>query len=312
VDYAHKNHIVHRDLKPANVLCAGAMEAPVAQCVLKIADFGLAKRLDSDNGQTQSNAILGTPSYMAPEQADRKFGAIGPATDVYALGAILYELLTGHAPFVGANVAETLGQVTDKEPVPPAQLQPKTPRDLETICLKCLAKEPSRRYRTARELADDLRRFQAKLPVKARRVGKWERAWRWRRRHPLLASLCGALTLTVLTVLVLGGCLWYQAVQKERATEANVVQLRRLLRDLMAAGNGPWQQVAERRQARRRILEEVCGHYRELCAARPGDPELRSEFAEALTALAEVALSEERYEAARDSCVEASPCGENW
>ncbi len=147
----------------------------VESCVPKIADFGLAKRLDSPSGQTQSGAILGTPSYMAPEQAG---GArdVGPATDVYALGAILYELLTGRPPFRAATPLDTVMQVVGDEPVPPARLRPRLPRDLETICLKCLEKEPAKRYGSARGLAEDLRRFLAHEPIRARPTGAVERA----------------------------------------------------------------------------------------------------------------------------------------
>ena len=146
--------MIHRDLKPANVLLA-------ADGTLKITDFGLVKRLESDSGQTRSGSILGTPSYMAPEQARGESQKVGPAADQYALGAILYELLTGRPPFQGTSVLDTLDMVRSKEPVPPSQLQPKTPRDLETICLKCLEKDIARRYPDVLALAEDLRRFRA-------------------------------------------------------------------------------------------------------------------------------------------------------
>ena len=146
MDAAHQAGIVHRDLKPANILLAGAGPA-LGQYVPKIADFGLAKQLDTDSSQTQTGAIMGTPSYMAPEQANGQINRIGPATDVYALGAMLYELLTGRPPFRGAAMLDTLEQVRTREPVSPRELQPSTPRDLETICLKCLQKEPAKRYR---------------------------------------------------------------------------------------------------------------------------------------------------------------------
>src|SRR5471030_436405 len=146
---AHDQHIIHRDLKPANVLLTEAG-------VPKITDFGLAKKLD-EAGQTHSGAIMGTPSYMAPEQAAGKSEVIGPAADVYALGALLYECLTGRPPFKAATALDTVMQVVSDEPVAPSQLQSRTPRDLETICLKCLHKQASQRYGTARELADDLR-----------------------------------------------------------------------------------------------------------------------------------------------------------
>lgn len=154
----------------------------------KITDFGLAKRLDGAAGQTLSEAILGTPSYMAPEQAAGQSKEIGPAADVYALGAILYEALTGRPPFQAETTLDTLLQVQSQEPVPPRSLNNKVPRDLETICLKAMAKEPARRYATAQELAADLRRFLDGEPVRARPVGPLEKAWRWGRRNPVLAG----------------------------------------------------------------------------------------------------------------------------
>ncbi|HVS38481.1 MAG TPA: serine/threonine-protein kinase [Gemmataceae bacterium] len=168
VHLAHKAGVVHRDLKPGNVLLT-------AEGQPKVTDFGLAKKLDDAAGPTQSNAILGTPSYMAPQQAGGKSKEVGPAADVYALGAILYELLTGRPPFKAATVMDTIFQVVSEEPVPPRQLQPKTPRDMETICLKCLRKEPRRRYGSAEELAEDLARYLDGKPITARRVGRLER-----------------------------------------------------------------------------------------------------------------------------------------
>jgi WD40 repeat protein/tRNA A-37 threonylcarbamoyl transferase component Bud32 len=188
---AHSKNVIHRDLKPANVLLS-------EDGTPKITDFGLARKLD-DAGQTQSGAIMGTPSYMAPEQAGGKSKELGPACDVYALGAILYELLTGRPPFKAATALDTLMQVVADEPVPPSQLQSKTPKDLETICLKCLAKEPGRRYPSAQALAEDLGRFQAGMPVLARPVGQIERCLRWYCRNRTVASLlvllAGALLL---------------------------------------------------------------------------------------------------------------------
>jgi WD40 repeat protein len=192
VQAAHEAGVVHRDLKPANVLVARGW-------VLKVTDFGLAKQID-DVGQTQTGAILGTPSYMAPEQAQGKRD-VGPAADVYALGAILYELLTGRPPFRGATVLDTLEQVRSQEPVPVRQLQPKCPRDLELVCLKCLHKEPGRRYASAGQLADELGRYLAGEPLRhTRPVSRTERVVRWCRRKPALA---GASALAVI-FLVLG------------------------------------------------------------------------------------------------------------
>jgi hypothetical protein len=188
---AHGQKVIHRDLKPANVLLT-------EDGTPKITDFGLAKKLD-EAGQTQSGAVIGTPSYMAPEQAGGKSAEIGPGADVYALGAILYECLTGRPPFKAATALDTIVQVVSDEPVPPAQLQPKTPRDLETICLKCLHKEPARRYVSAVALADDLHRFQNGEVIAARPVGRLERAAKWVRRNRRLAGMAAVLLLTLLT-----------------------------------------------------------------------------------------------------------------
>jgi serine/threonine-protein kinase len=199
VHAAHQSGIVHRDLKPGNILLT-------RDGTPKVTDFGLARRLEGNGGLTLSGAPLGTPSYMAPEQARGDKKAIGPATDVYALGAILYELLTGRPPFRAATSAATLHQVVTEEPIPPARLNPQVPRDLATICLKGLHKEPGRRYASARELADDLRRFLNDEPIRARSPGRWERGWRWLRRRPALAT--GLVAAGLLAICLVGGGLW--------------------------------------------------------------------------------------------------------
>jgi predicted Ser/Thr protein kinase len=185
---AHQKGVIHRDLKPANVLLT-------PDGMPKITDFGLAKRLEDDRGQTHSGSVMGTPSYMAPEQAAGRVQDMGPATDVYSLGAILYDALTGRPPFKGATVVDTLAQVRNDEPLPPSRLQPRVPRDLETICLKCLQKSPRKRYGSAAELAEDLRRFQAGEPILARPMGRAEWLWRWCRRNPVAAGLLLTVTL---------------------------------------------------------------------------------------------------------------------
>jgi serine/threonine protein kinase/WD40 repeat protein len=213
VQAAHDQGIIHRDLKPANVLLATpppaadsgtAVPAGVVALlgVPKITDFGLAKFHTDDGSQTTSGTILGTPNYMAPEQAEGNTKHVGPAADIYALGAILYEALTGKPPFVGGTLLQTLEMVRSQEPVSPSRSQPNLPRDLVTICLKALAKEPGRRFSSATALADDLRRFQSDLPVKARPVTYWERSWRWCRRNPTVASLSGGLAVVLVVLLV--------------------------------------------------------------------------------------------------------------
>jgi len=248
VHYAHQRGVVHRDLKPANVLMGfaesdSALKKPQAQdatsaqtvnatksdrytgidlqtAVPKIADFGLARlTLGASDRQTHSGSVLGTPSYMAPEQAAGKSNTVGPAADIYALGAILYELLTGRPPFRAATAVETVYQVQFDEPVSPTRLISTTPRDLEVICLKCLHKGPQHRYATALELAEDLERVLHDRPILARPASGVERLWRWCRRRPEVATMLGALVLVILGALGLTTGLWLQA--KHHAEEAD-------------------------------------------------------------------------------------------
>ncbi|MDR3636418.1 MAG: protein kinase [Isosphaeraceae bacterium] len=210
VAQAHRLGIVHRDLKPSNILLTDDGSP-------KVSDFGLAKSLERDMGLTQTESILGSPSYMAPEQANGHAKEVGPAADIYALGAILYELLTGRPPFVAPSILATLDLVKNAEPVSPGHLQPGVPRDLETICLKCLQKRPQGRYESAEALTADLASFLEGKPIRARRTPPWERALKWTRRHP---SAAGLIVVTLLALVSsVGGGAWYRA-EKTRQVEA--------------------------------------------------------------------------------------------
>jgi serine/threonine protein kinase len=232
IHYAHQHGVVHRDLKPANILLGGVRgqgsgvsegrgvseetkesgagdQTRLVVGVAKITDFGLAKQLDASVGQTATGAVLGTPSYMAPEQAGGKSKEIGPAVDIYALGAILYEMLTGRPPFRAASAIETLDLVRNQEAVSPRSLQPRLPRDLETVCLKCLAKEPRKRYVSAEDLAEDLRRFRSGEPIQARPVSRWERLGKWARRNPGWAAL-GVFVFLGIVAAAAGGVHLYR------------------------------------------------------------------------------------------------------
>ncbi len=228
IEYAHQRGVIHRDLKPANILLDRSGNP-------RVTDFGLAKKVQGDSGLTGSGQIMGTPSYMPPEQAGGKRGEVGPPADVYALGATLYCLLSGKPPFQAATVMDTVLQVIGDEPVPPRRLNPSVPRDLETICLKCLEKDPARRYPSAAALREDLRRFLAGEPIAARPVGRTERAWRWSRRNPLAAAL-----ITLVVVLTTAGtatitALWLRAETQRRAAVAAGLRAERSRVEAVAA-----------------------------------------------------------------------------
>jgi tetratricopeptide (TPR) repeat protein len=238
MDAAHQKGVIHRDLKPANILLQTTDHtddtdkeekrerlpssvpsvSSVVCSVPKITDFGLAKRLDAA-GQTATGAVMGTPSYMAPEQAGGQGHMVGPLADVYSLGAILYECLTGRPPFKAATPLDTVLQVVSDDPVPPTRLQPKTPRDLETICLKCLQKEPAKRYPSSQALAEDLRRFREGWPISARPIGLAERGVKWARRRPAVAALLGVLFVVVTAAFAGMAVLWLRAEEQRRLAD---------------------------------------------------------------------------------------------
>jgi eukaryotic-like serine/threonine-protein kinase len=222
VHYAHEQGILHRDLKPSNVLIDAATDQP------RITDFGLAKRLESDSvlasgfsSLTLSGQVLGSPNFMPPEQASRGRGKVGRPSDVFGLGGILYFLLTARAPFQGESLEATISQVLNVEPVSPRLLNPSLPRDLETLCLRCLEKEPARRYATAQDLADELGRFLEDKPILARPVSRPEKVWRWCRRNPVVAAL--ATAAVVIFLVGFAGVTW-QGQRASRAAAETKVQ----------------------------------------------------------------------------------------
>ncbi len=294
IQYAHERGIVHRDLKPANVLMTVRGEP-------KVVDFGLAKRLDdSARVHTQTGAVLGTPSYMSPEQASGS-GHVGPGSDLFSLGVIVYQLLTGRLPFDGASTVETLKMIADRDPPSPSKFRPSVPRDLETICLKCLAKNPGHRYASARALSEDLSRFLDHRPVLARRAGLLERSWRIIKRHREASLL--ATSLGLLLASALGYLFWQSAhlqkiqeqadsqtlmalQQRERATQAeqayelSLQKARELVGrttdlGLKLANEPGWDET------RRRAFEDAASYYEEFLKQHMDDPTIRREAAEA-------------------------------
>jgi tetratricopeptide (TPR) repeat protein len=304
VHCANQQGILHRDLKPANVLLRDADAAPAGGhwldgFVAKIADFGLAKRLDHATGQTASDTIVGTPSYMAPEQAQRSHAALGPAVDVYGLGAILYELLTGRPPFRAETAMDTLVQVIHTDPVAPSRLRPGLPRDLETICLKCLHKEPARRYAGADALADDLQRYCAGQPILARPPSWIERSWRWCWRNPALAAMWTALLLVVVAAFGLVTWQWQEAdwsfhraeqetQDKETAlgdkqlaladAEENFAKALEAVDKMLARVAGEQLEFAPRMDpVRLELAQEALAFYQWFLRKKPGDVRIRRE-----------------------------------
>jgi tetratricopeptide (TPR) repeat protein len=300
---AHQARVVHRDLKPANVLLAEDGSP-------KITDFGLAKKLD-ELGHTRTGDVMGTPSYMAPEQADGR-GA-GPLADVWALGAILYECLTGRPPFKAATPLDTLAQVIRDDPVPVRYLQPRLPTDLDTICLKCLNKDPPRRYGSADELAEDLRRFQHSEPIAARPTPAWERAWKWCRRRPTAAALLAVSLLSA--ILLATGGVAYARMEKRRAAaaeglrrdaerereraEGHFLRAREAVDQMLLRVGGERLAYEPRmEQIRRGLLEQAVTFYDSFLKAEGGSPAVRYEAAVASRKVGQIRALLGQHEAA--------------
>jgi len=266
VEYAHQKGVLHRDLKPSNILL-DTFDQP------RVTDFGLAKLINQDAQITVTGQVLGTPNYMSPEQASGMSPGGTVASDVYSLGAILYELLTGRPPFQAETIPAVLLQVGSAEPVAPRRLNPDTPADVQTICLKCLQKDPARRYGSAQELADDLGRFVAGQPIQARPVSRLEQAWLWCRRYPMLAATSSLLVLAI--VLGLSGIFW-----QWRAAEAHAQgeQRQRLIAEKNASETRLNLYAADVAMASKVIQEGDYGRARrtlEQLRPKPGETDLR-------------------------------------
>jgi serine/threonine protein kinase len=315
IQYAHDRGVVHRDLKPANILlqiadCRLPIEKPqrvgptqsaivnLQFAIPKITDFGLAKLVGSSIVQTQDGVLLGTPSYMAPEQGHEGTDPVGPGADIYALGVILYELLTGRPPFQAESTLATLMLARETEPVPPSRLRLRLPRDLETICLKCLQKKPVHRYASAGALAEDLDRFLSQEPIRARPVSSTERLARWCRRKPLAAGLLVALILALIGGMIGISWQWRRAEanaalarderdtashEKERA-EVNFVKARTAVEHLTRLAQQIGTQPGRHGMARA-VLEEALAYYQGFLEEKSADPQIRLETARACVAV---------------------------
>jgi serine/threonine protein kinase len=333
IDYAHGMGILHRDLKPANLLIAephssrmesngrsASSESKATRIMqvsqtrnLKITDFGLAKNVDGSDAQTQTGVVMGTPSYMAPEQAAGHSRTAGPGVDIYALGAILYELLTGRPPFRGETPLDTMMQALSEEPVRPTRLQPKIPRDLETICLKCLQKDPRKRFASAGELADDMQRFLDGKPIQARAIGPLGRGWRWAKRNPIIAGLVSLFAMTLLIGFVVVVMLWRRAEHEHRQTlkqearaKANLLKATQAVDRLLASVTDErLAYVPQFEDERRKILEDAVNFYKDFLEQETDDPILRREMARACNSLGKVFMGLGRSEQSRDTYEQA-------
>jgi serine/threonine-protein kinase len=280
MQFAHERGIVHRDLKPSNILVDKQLR-PL------ITDFGLAKQVSNQSQLTMSGAIVGTPSYMPPEQAAGDGDRVGPRSDIYSLGAILYELLTGRPPFRAASPFETVRQVIENDPLSPRLVNPGVPKDLETICLKCLQKDPAKRYDTSQDLAAELQRFIVGEPIHARPVGKAERIWRWCKRNPYLATAISAAVAclclaTVGLVVAYVNALKTLSLEQEKValTESSFLKQKGVVDDLFTRVseetllNQPGMQPL-----RKDLMEKVLAYYQQFLAERGNDVKLKDELA---------------------------------
>ena len=306
---AHQKGIIHRDLKPANILLGTAewltandrsslpldpessdlySNGDLASYFPKISDFGLAKQLDIGEGQTATGAILGTPSYMAPEHANSQRREVSPAEDIYSLGAILYELLTGRPPFKASTPLDTLRQVLAEEPVPLSRYHLKVPADLNTICMKCLQKAPHKRYASALALAEDLERFLARQPIRPRRTPLLERAWLWCWRNPMAACLGGLIVTAAIGACTRGGAIAHPAEVRRwrlrKTQDAEIAGEHRLFASLL--GQARASRLSRQMGQRFETLDLIAEAAKLALSLKLGEDEFRKLRSEAASSMA--------------------------
>jgi serine/threonine protein kinase len=275
VQYAHERGIIHRDLKPGNILLD-------RNDIPRITDFGLAKEIENDSSLTATGLILGTPSFMAPEQARGENDKVGPPADVYALGAVLYSLITGRPPFQGANTAETIQQVIHADVVPPHWLNRCVPRDLETISLKCLEKDASKRYASAKDVADELGRFRDNMPIKARPISRAERFRRWCQRNPRVALLSSLATILMLVTICVLFFSYVQVSWHQQRDEASFQQALQTVDDMLTkVSEERLFNVPRLQPLRQELLKLARDHYQGFIRERGEEPGLRDSLARA-------------------------------
>lgn len=285
VQYAHDRAVIHRDLKPANIMLENG-EIP------RLADFGLAKNMHEDDGLTMTGQVMGTPSYMAPEQATGKLDQISNRTDVYSLGATLYALLAGRPPFAGGTMLETIRQVVRADPEPLTQIVHAIPQDLQTICEKCLAKNPQDRYASAEEVADDLRRFLDGFPISARPLSFWARGWRLCQRHPVESSLLAVALTAIVVGSIVSVNYGIQANQALRDVKRNQQKLRSAVKDtFIFASEDVLAQEPGMQAARAKLLSSAQEYYAQLAKETPDDLDSQHELADAQFMLAKVQMA---------------------